>query len=74
MGLIGMAFGLGFIFGPALGGISLAGFTVGITAAFGVAAAPPEQAAIKKLANRSVTNSFRFMIVESSVNILNRII
>jgi DHA1 family tetracycline resistance protein-like MFS transporter len=29
MGLIGMAFGLGFIFGPALGGISLAGFTVG---------------------------------------------
>jgi MFS family permease len=29
MGLIGMAFGLGFIFGPALGGISLAGFTIG---------------------------------------------
>src|SRR5215510_13593246 len=26
MGLIGMAFGLGFIFGPALGGISLGGF------------------------------------------------
>jgi len=29
MGLIGMAFGLGFIFGPALGGISLAGVTFG---------------------------------------------
>ena len=29
MGLIGMAFGLGFIYGPALGGISLAGFTFG---------------------------------------------
>lgn len=29
MGLIGMAFGLGFIFGPVIGGISLAGFTLG---------------------------------------------
>ena len=28
MGLIGMAFGLGFVLGPALGGLSLAGFTV----------------------------------------------
>lgn len=28
MGLIGMAFGLGFILGPALGGLSLAGFDV----------------------------------------------
>lgn len=27
MGLIGMAFGLGFIFGPALGGVSLSGFS-----------------------------------------------
>ena len=29
MGLIGMAFGLGFIFGPIIGGVSLAGFTLG---------------------------------------------
>jgi DHA1 family tetracycline resistance protein-like MFS transporter len=29
MGLIGMAFGLGFIFGPAIGGIALAGFSIG---------------------------------------------
>ena len=29
MGLIGMAFGLGFIFGPAISGISLVGFTFG---------------------------------------------
>src|SRR5712664_4144489 len=29
MGLIGMAFGLGFIFGPAIGGISLGGFALG---------------------------------------------
>ena len=29
MGLIGMAFGLGFIFVPALGGLSLGGFSVG---------------------------------------------
>jgi MFS family permease len=29
MGLIGMAFGLGFIFGPAIGGVSLAGFKIG---------------------------------------------
>jgi MFS transporter, DHA1 family, tetracycline resistance protein len=29
MGLIGMAFGLGFILGPAIGGISWAGFTLG---------------------------------------------
>jgi MFS family permease len=28
MGLIGMAFGLGFIFGPAIGGISLSGFSI----------------------------------------------
>ncbi len=28
MGLVGMAFGLGFIFGPALSGLSLAGFNV----------------------------------------------
>src|SRR6266568_3152228 len=35
MGLIGMAFGLGFIFGPALGGISLAGFTLGGDQALG---------------------------------------
>ena len=36
MGLIGMAFGLGFIFGPALGGISLAGFTIGGYQALGL--------------------------------------
>jgi MFS family permease len=29
MGLIGMAFGLGFIFGPAISGLALAGFTLG---------------------------------------------
>src|SRR6266566_6123580 len=31
MGLIGMAFGLGFIFGPALSSVSLSGFTVPFT-------------------------------------------
>jgi len=29
MGLIGMAFGLGFIFGPAISGLALAGFSIG---------------------------------------------
>lgn len=29
MGLIGMAFGLGFIFGPAIGGVALVGITLG---------------------------------------------
>src|SRR5437867_3123055 len=36
MGLIGMAFGLGFIFGPALGGISLGGTAVGGFDLFGI--------------------------------------
>src|SRR5882762_4151233 len=35
MGLIGMAFGLGFIFGPAIGGISLGGVRLGDFDLFG---------------------------------------
>jgi MFS family permease len=35
MGLIGMAFGLGFILGPALGGIAAGGFTLGNLDVFG---------------------------------------
>ena len=41
MGLIGMAFGLGFIFGPALGGFSLGGFTLGGLHFAGFGAAGP---------------------------------
>jgi hypothetical protein len=53
--------------------IVLSAITVGIASAVGVAA-PGAQAAKKKLANISVINSLWFMILSSSVKVLDPII